>query len=89
MFGIGAIGAALFITNLNDRVKDNDDKITKYTNYIMTLEDDFDTYNTQQTNICSGVSSAGIHKMYTCVSVVILYYLLSVSYTHLTLPTKA
>jgi hypothetical protein len=66
VFGIGAIAAALFITNLNDRVTDNDDKITRYTNYITTLEEDSATYTTQQTAICSTVSLVVLHKMYTC-----------------------
>jgi hypothetical protein len=68
VFGIGAIAAALFITNLNDRVTDNDDKITRYTNYITTLEEDSTTYTTQQTAICSTVSLVVLHKMYTCYS---------------------
>ena len=64
VFGIGAIAAALFISNLTDRVKDNDDKITRYTSYITTLEEDYDTYDEQKTALCSTVSLVLLHLIY-------------------------
>ena len=64
VFGIGAIAAALFISNLNDRVKDNDDKITRYTSYITTLEEDYDTYDEQKIALCSTVSLVLLHLIY-------------------------
>ena len=64
VFGIGAIAAALFISNLNDRVTNNDDKITRYTNYLTTLEEDYDTYDEQKTALCSTVSLVILHLVY-------------------------
>ena len=56
VFGIGALGLALALNDINTKLDANDDTITKVTTYISTLETDYNTYNTRQTSVCTNVS---------------------------------
>lgn len=55
-FGIGALGLAWYIQDLYARLDDNDDTITMATTTLAQLEDDFDTYQTKEGEICSALS---------------------------------
>jgi len=55
-FGIGALGLAWYIQDLYSRLDENDDLITQYTSSIAQLEDDLDSYQTKEGEICSTLS---------------------------------